>query len=173
MPEYFVVDDGDDGERSYTVETIGEETYRVVTPDEEEFVVEASEPEEGRLHLLRDHASHDVDVRETEEFFEVAMEGRRQHVEVLNEREMRMRTAGVGGRGADDPELVSPIAGTVVEISAEHETSVAEGETVVIVEAMKMENDLKAHRDGVMSEVHVEPGDSVEVGDTLVSISDE
>ena len=173
MPEYFVMNGDDDQERAYTIETIEEERYRVVTPEGEEFVVEGFEPESGRLHMLCGVDSHDVDVSETDDSFEIAMEGRRHHFEVLNEREKRMRVAGVGGRGADGPDLVSPMAGTVVEISADHEAAVEEGETVVIVEAMKMENDLKAHKTGVMTEVHVEPGDSVEIGDALVSISED
>lgn len=172
MPDYYVVDGDDEEERSYSVETIEEETYRVVTPDGEELVVEAVEPQEGRLHLLEEGNSHELDVRAADGAYELSIEGRRHFVEVLNEREKRMRTAGVGGRADDDPELVSPMAGSVVEISAESDSFVEEGETVVIVEAMKMENDLKAHRSGVLSEVHVESGDSVEIGDPLVAITD-
>lgn len=168
MPEYFVMD-GDD-ERTYEVETIGDERYRVVTPEGDEFEVEAFEPEDGRIHILREHESHDVDVRETDEDFEVALQGHRHKFEVLNEREMRMRKAGVGARGAEGPDLVSPMAGTIVEISADRDSEVDQGETVVIIEAMKMENDLQAHKAGVLAEVHVEPGDSVEIGDKLVSI---
>lgn len=170
MPEYFVMD-GDD-ERTYTVETIGDERYRVVTPEGEEFEVEAFNPEDGRIHILRGHESHDVDVRETEEDFEVALQGHRHRFDVLNESEMRMRTAGVGGRGAEGPDLVSPMAGSIVEISYESGSRVEQGETVVIVEAMKMENDLQAHKSGVLADIHVEPGDSVEIGDELVSIED-
>jgi len=170
MPDYFVME-GED-ERTYTVETLDGDRYRVVTPEGEEFEVEAFEPEPGRIHLLREHESHDVDVRETDEDFEVALRGHRHRFEVLNEREMRMRKAGVGAAGAGGPDLVSPMAGSVVDISAESGDRLEEGETVVIVEAMKMENDLQAHRAGVLSEVHVEPGDSVEIGDVLVSIED-
>lgn len=173
MPEYFVLNgDGDEDDPSYTVETIDDDTYRVETPDGEEYVVEAFEPESGRLHMLRGAESHDVDVTENEDTFEIAIEGRRHFFDVLNERQKRMRVAGVGGRGPDGPDLVSPMAGTVVDITADHESAVEEGETVVIVEAMKMENDLKAHKSGVMAEVHVAVGDSVEIGDALVSIGD-
>jgi biotin carboxyl carrier protein len=168
MPEYFVME-GDD-ERTYEVETIGDERYRVVTPEGEAFEVEAFEAENGRIHILRGHESHDVDVRETDEAFDVALRGHRHTFDVLNERERRMRKAGVGARGAEGPDLVSPMAGTIVEVSADRDSEVDQGETVVIIEAMKMENDLQAHKAGVLSEIHVEPGDSVEIGDELVSI---
>ena len=172
MPDYFVMD-GDE-ERTWSVETTDAGTYRVVTPEGKELEIEAFEPEEGRLHMLTETKSHDVDVyRDADEAYEVNIEGRRNHYEVLNERQKRMRQAGVGARGADGPDLVSPMAGTVVEVVADADAAVEEGETVVIVEAMKMENDLKAHKNGVLSEVHVGPGDSVEIGDALVSIGDE
>ncbi|MFB6352111.1 MAG: acetyl-CoA carboxylase biotin carboxyl carrier protein subunit [Bradymonadaceae bacterium] len=172
MPDYFV-QDGDDEDRTWTVETLDKDTYRVVTPEGEELEIEGYEPENGRLHMLEGVDSHDVDVHRTEENYEINIQGRRHHFEVLTERQKRMREAGVGGRGAGGPDLVSPMAGSVVEIVAEQGASVEKGETVVIVEAMKMENDLKAHKDGVLSEIHVEAGGSVEIGDALVSIEDE
>jgi biotin carboxyl carrier protein len=173
MPDYFVQngEDGDD-DRAYTVETLDDGSYLVVTPSGEELNVEAFEPELGRLHMLCGNDSHDLDVRETDESFEVATGGRRHTFDVLNERQKRMRRAGVGGRGADGPDLVSPMAGTVVGLTADKDNGVEEGQTVIIVEAMKMENDLKAHKTGTLTEVHVEPGDSVEIGDPLVSIGD-
>lgn len=170
MPDYFILD-GDD-ERAFTVETLDEGWYEVTTPDDETFVVDAYEPETGRIHLLKDGESHDVDIREIDESYEVTLEGLRHKIDVLNERQMRMRKAGVGGAGGGGPELESEIAGNVVEIVAAKDETVEKDETVVIVEAMKMENDIKAHKDGTIDAIHVEAGDSVEVGDTLVSIGD-
>lgn len=173
MPEYFVQNGEDEqDQRAYTVETLDDGSYRVVTPAGEELEIEAFEPEHGRLHMLCGNDSHDLDVRETDESFEVAIGGRRHTFEVLNERQKRMRQAGVGGRAADGPDLVSPMAGTVVELTAGKDNGVEEGQTVIIVEAMKMENDLKAHKKGTLTEIHVEPGDPVEIGDPLVSIGD-
>ncbi len=173
MPEYFVTNGaGEDEERSWTIETIDEETYRVVTPDGDELEVQAYEPEAGKLNMLCGTDSHDLDVHRSDDDYEVVVDGRREQFEILDERQKRMREAGVGGGGADGPELVTPMAGTIVEVTSDTGTAVEEGETVVIVEAMKMENDLQAHRSGVLSEVHVEPGESVEIGDALVSIAD-
>jgi len=172
MPEYFVQTD-DDEDRTWTVETLEDDTYRVVTPAGEELEVEAFEPENGRLHILDGVDSHDLDVHRTDEEFEINIRARRHVFEVLTERQKRMQEAGVGARGAEGPDLVSPMAGTVVEIVAGEGESVEEGETAAIVEAMKMENDLQAHKSGVVSKVHVGEGDGVEIGDALVSIEDE
>ena len=98
------------------------------------------------------------------------LRGESEHLYVLNERQKRMRIAGAAARGAGGPDLCSPMAGKVVAVCCEQGQQVDEGETVVIVEAMKMENDLKAHLSGAISAVHVAEGDAVEIGDVLVSI---
>jgi biotin carboxyl carrier protein len=172
MPKYYIPTDGDEDPRTFEVETLEDGRYKVVTPDDEELIVDAFEPERGHLHLLEGGRSWDLHYKNDDNDWAVGVDGQAHTMEVLNERQRRMRVAGVGGRGASGPELVSPMAGTVVSIVAEPGTEVEKGETVVIVEAMKMENGLKAHRDGTVDEVKVEPGDNVEIDDVLVTIVD-
>lgn len=104
--------------------------------------------------------------------FIAQLRGETHRVHVLNERERRMRIAGVGERGGGGPTLESPMAGKVVAVHVEEGASVEAGDKVVIVEAMKMENDLKAHKAGAVSRVCVAPGDTVEIGDVLLEIAD-
>lgn len=170
MPEYYV--DGDD-DRAYTVETIEEGRYRITTPSGDEHVVDAFEPEPGRLHILNGQQSRDISLRVEDETFEITYGGTQQKVEVLNERQKRMQVAGVSGRGGGGPELVSPMTGTVVSLEVEEGDSVEAGDTLIIVEAMKMENDLKAHKSGVLESFNVAPGDGVDSGDVLLTIAEE
>jgi acetyl-CoA/propionyl-CoA carboxylase biotin carboxyl carrier protein len=170
MPRYFIVD-GDE-QRSFHVERLDDGRFRVETPDETTYVVDAFEPEDGRLHMLfEDGDSVDVDVRHgggTD--FEVLVADEPHTLEVINERQRRMRAAGVGGARDAGPDLVSPMAGKVVALPAAPGDEVTEEDTVIIVEAMKMENDLKAHRPGRVTEIAVEVGQAVEIGDVLVTI---
>lgn len=169
MPNYFVLN-GED-EETYTVETLPDGRYQIVKPSGDEVIVDAFSPEPGRMHLLTGGGqSHDFAVREAGEEFVVQISGVDTHVEVLNERQRRMRAAGVGGRGAAGPDLKSPMAGMVVALRVAVGDTVAEGQVVAIVEAMKMENDLKAHLSGTVVAVSVTPGKPVEIGDVLVSI---
>ena len=170
MPEYYI--DGDK-DRAYQVETLEEGRYEITTPDGEVHVVDAFEPEEGRLHVLNGTKSRDISLRVEDETFEITYGGTQQAIDVLNERQMRMQVAGVSGRGGGGPELVSPMTGTVVSIEADPGDAVEAGETLVIVEAMKMENDLKAHKSGVLDEVMVGPGDGVDSGDVLLTITED
>ena len=80
------------------------------------------------------------------------------------------RRHGTDGPALDGPELVSPLQGTVVRVAVKPGQAVKRGEVVFVVEAMKMENELAAHRDGVVKTVHVAPGDAVRIGAALATI---
>jgi len=73
---------------------------------------------------------------------------------------------------ASGNDVVSPMHGAVVEIKVAQGDAIAEGQVVAVVEAMKMMNELRAHRAGVASIVHVEAGETVEAGARIVSIGD-
>ncbi|UTT46149.1 acetyl/propionyl/methylcrotonyl-CoA carboxylase subunit alpha [Micrococcus luteus] len=68
--------------------------------------------------------------------------------------------------------LTAPMQGTVVKVAAENGQTVAEGDLIVVVEAMKMEQPLAAHRAGVVSGLEVEPGQTVTAGTVVATIAD-
>jgi acetyl-CoA/propionyl-CoA carboxylase biotin carboxyl carrier protein len=77
--------------------------------------------------------------------------------------------AGGGGGGADA--LVSPIQGTVLKVAVEQGAVVEEGALIAIVEAMKMENEIVAHKAGTVAELPISAGAPVASGDTLAVIT--
>ena len=66
--------------------------------------------------------------------------------------------------------ISSPMPGTILSISAEPGKSVKKGDVLLILEAMKMENEIMAPHDAVVAGVHVNKGDSVDSGTPLVSL---
>jgi acetyl-CoA/propionyl-CoA carboxylase biotin carboxyl carrier protein len=78
--------------------------------------------------------------------------------------------AAARAQAADGALLRSPIQGTVVRVAVQPGETVRRGQTVCVVEAMKMENDVAAHRDGVLRELLTAPGAAVRVGDPLAEI---
>jgi len=72
-------------------------------------------------------------------------------------------------RGGD--ELPSPLSGVVVEIAVSPGTVVAQGDKVMVVEAMKMKTMISAHKSGKVSSISVAVGDGVEAGQALMVIS--
>ncbi|MFB1427520.1 biotin carboxylase N-terminal domain-containing protein [Micrococcus endophyticus] len=81
------------------------------------------------------------------------------------------RGAPVAGAVSTDA-LTAPMQGTVVKVAAENGQTVAEGDLIVVVEAMKMEQPLTAHRAGVVSGLEVEPGQTVSAGTVIATIAD-
>jgi acetyl-CoA/propionyl-CoA carboxylase biotin carboxyl carrier protein len=80
----------------------------------------------------------------------------------------RQHHAGVVGSGSGTVSV--PMQGTIVKVSVEVGQQVEAGETVVILEAMKMENNVNAEKGGVVKSIKVEAGDSVSAGDVIAVI---
>ncbi len=74
------------------------------------------------------------------------------------------------GRAKGPSRVEAPIPGKVVAIKVETGDTVEPGQTLVILEAMKMENDLIAEQGGVVASIHVEAGNIVEAGQVLVEL---
>jgi acetyl-CoA/propionyl-CoA carboxylase biotin carboxyl carrier protein len=85
----------------------------------------------------------------------------------------RERTKRGGGTAAPSGDvLTSPMQGTVLRVAIEPGAQVVEGSLIAIIEAMKMENEVTAHKTGTVAAVHIQPGASVGAGEPLVVISD-
>ncbi len=81
----------------------------------------------------------------------------------------RERSGGGGGGGGDT--LASPIQGTVLRVAVESGAEVEEGALIAVVEAMKMENEITAHKSGKVAELPIAVGASVATGDTIAVIT--
>jgi acetyl-CoA/propionyl-CoA carboxylase biotin carboxyl carrier protein len=80
------------------------------------------------------------------------------------------RSAAAGG-GAGGDTLISPLQGTVLKVAVEQGAAVEEGALVAVIEAMKMENEITAHKSGTVAELPIAVGASVASGDTLAVIA--
>ncbi len=132
----------------------------------------------GRLDLyslLVENESHEVFVEagsaNQPNVYGVLVSGERYLVKVQDERSRRLALAD---RSVKPPpgELIikAPIPGLVIKVGVTPGQVVAEGDSLVILEAMKMENELRAPREGTVHEVRVGPGDQVALGQVLLSI---
>ena len=78
------------------------------------------------------------------------------------------KPSGAGGGDAGD--LVTQMPGLVVKLKVRNGESVKKGDTLVILEAMKMENEIKSSRDGTVKEIHVREGEKVDQGRLLMEL---
>jgi acetyl-CoA/propionyl-CoA carboxylase, biotin carboxylase, biotin carboxyl carrier protein len=81
----------------------------------------------------------------------------------------RERKSGAGA-GASSESLPSPLQGTVLKVAVEQGAEVSEGDLICVIEAMKMENEIAAHRSGKVEELNVAEGAAVSSGDVLAVI---
>lgn len=102
----------------------------------------------------------------------VDVDGERSEAEAVDERTAIIRElSGAAGERLGPRPIVAPMPGLVVRVEVEPGQVVEAGQSIVIVEAMKMENDLVAEADGVVAAVHVEPGQTVDKDQLLVDLS--
>jgi acetyl-CoA/propionyl-CoA carboxylase biotin carboxyl carrier protein len=82
----------------------------------------------------------------------------------------RAASGSGGGGGAGTGKVAVPMQGTIVKVLVEVGQSVEAGQSVVVLEAMKMENQIEADKSGVVKAINVSPGDTVGAGDVVVVI---
>jgi acetyl-CoA/propionyl-CoA carboxylase, biotin carboxylase, biotin carboxyl carrier protein len=108
----------------------------------------------------------------------IEVEGRRFKVRVLRPepafaelaRRRRERSRGGGTTAAGRDAVVSPMQGTVLAVEVAEGDEVETGQVICVVEAMKMENEVHAHRSGRVSELSVVPGETVKTGQVICVI---
>jgi biotin carboxyl carrier protein len=100
------------------------------------------------------------------------IDGHRYEVEALDERTRAIRDlSSKGTRPAGPAPLTAPMPGLIVRVNVQAGDTVAPGAPVVVMEAMKMENELRAQSAGIVRAVLVQPGEAVEKGAVLVELS--
>jgi biotin carboxyl carrier protein len=159
------------GEQSYSVEIeeIGKSLYRVAI-DGNDFLVDGKKTGRTNYSLIVDNRSFEIEVDNSEDEYQVLVDGRNYHVHLVDERRVR-----VGG-GQSDIELQGrqkvsvPMPGKVIAVLVSEGDNVERGQGLVIVEAMKMENEVRSPIAGEVKEIKVKPGDAVEGGVVLVVV---
>lgn len=121
--------------------------------------------------LIVDGKSHEAYVAQGDENWQVLLRGRLFPVTVEDEREKRLRSAAGGGVAeAGEFHLKAPMPGLVVAIHVAEGQAVQKGQVLLILESMKMQNELKSPRDGTIGRLRVKAGETVEQKQTLLSV---
>lgn len=121
--------------------------------------------------LLADNQSFEGYVYAEDEQWQVLMGGTLYEVLVEDEQLRRLRLAGGGGGKESGPFLLkAPMPGLVVAVPVTEGQEVKKGDVLVVLESMKMQNELKAGRDGKVEKVKVKAGQTVDQGEVMVSV---
>ena len=105
--------------------------------------------------------------------YSIWSESHRFEVEALDERRRAIRDmAGASSESTGPAPLVAPMPGLVVRINVEAGDPIRAGQPLVVMEAMKMENELRSTSDGVVRAVRVQSGEAVEKGTVLIELAE-
>jgi acetyl-CoA/propionyl-CoA carboxylase biotin carboxyl carrier protein len=136
-------------------------------------IVESLQVEDGRPSVPVDARGRSVEHVRTVEVdgrrFEVRLSEPEPEWRALARRRRERVRHGVAGGGGRDA-VVSPMQGTVLAVSVADGDDVEAGQVICVVEAMKMENEVRAHRGGTISNLSVEPGQPVSTGQVICEI---
>jgi biotin carboxyl carrier protein len=157
--------------RSETVRVTGRDGRHHVTVGDRVIEVDARRPARGIYSLLIEGTSHVADVSATDRGTLVELDGSTYLVEVEEHTRHVIRTRGGSGTGAAGQTLQAPLPGKVTHVAVAVGDRVKRGDTVVVIEAMKMENEFKAAAAGTVTDVRVHAGQAVNPGDVLVRIA--
>ena len=173
----------DTGEQSQQREiTIDGTTYKIDWRFIAPLAVDAKGqvPAGGRYSLLLAGQSYEIFARlltkpgeDGSQAYEIHFAGQRFEVTVEDEREKALAGAVKSAHDTGEARVRAPMPGLVIGVPLEAGTTVTRGQTVVVLEAMKMENDLGAPKAGTIKEINVSKGQTVNQGDVLVVISAE
>ncbi len=126
---------------------------------------------EGYVSMIIDGASVPVSVEPIgEDTLRVTIDGRRTEVQVKDERDLLVEEFGLGEDAAAGGEVRAPMPGLVLDLLVEEGEEVAADQGLLVLEAMKMENELKAPSGGVVRTIHATSGDAVDKEALLIEI---
>lgn len=157
------------GEDVYTIEV--SQNGQVILNDQVIEVDFTQIGDSGLYSLLVDNQSFEALVELREGVWQVLLMGDLYEVQVMDERAQLMKArASTLAPETGEVAIKAPMPGLVVAMPVEVGQEIVKGDNLVILESMKMENELKAPRAGRVERVNVNAGDSVEQNQTLVVI---
>ncbi|MCX7755734.1 MAG: acetyl-CoA carboxylase biotin carboxyl carrier protein subunit [Anaerolineales bacterium] len=160
------------------ITTIEDKEYRVEIVDEKHIRINDQLLEVDLVavggqpvySLLISGKSYEAYIYPEEKEWQVLLRGQQYKAVVEDEREKRLKTAGGARAESGEFHLKAPMPGLVVSVPVEEGQSVKKGQVLVILESMKMQNELKSPRDGTVHRIRVRAGESVEQRQTLLSV---
>jgi len=139
------------------------------TIDERTVELEVSEPEPGVYLLKSGGRIFEASVSRAENGFQVSLQGHTFDINITDPKRLRgagSQTEHASGRA----EIRTAMPGKVVRILHQVGDDVEKGQGVIVVEAMKMQNEMRSPKSGVIAEIKTSEGETVSAGDVLVVI---
>lgn len=152
------------------------DVFRFRLGDQNERQAQLAEVEPGVFSVLLDGRSYEAHAERSDEcrdehgheFAWISVRGRRFHIAITDPR--RWTQSSAAAHGHDRETIVASMPGKIVRVLMQAGETVAAGQGVIVIEAMKMQNEMKARRAGRVTAVPVREGETVAAGAILATI---
>jgi biotin carboxyl carrier protein len=157
------------GDREFKVETEREKTI-----NGKPFEADIIEIRQGKFHIIRNHKSWSaeiVEVNREEKKVTVKIKNSIYHVSVKDKFDELLHDLGLDAANSKQvADVKAPMPGLVLNVMVKPGQKIQKGDAIIVLEAMKMENILKASADGEVKKIHVKKGDKVEKNQVMVNL---
>ena len=151
------------------VEEIEIAKYRILL-DDKEYIIDAHKTERDVFSIITNGRSFEVDLNDKGEYYEVLIDGNYFKIYASDEKKRFLKDNRRGGLAVGKQIISAPMPGKVAKMLVKVGEKVKIGDGIVVIEAMKMENELKSPIDGEVKEINVEEGIAVDKGTKLVVV---
>jgi biotin carboxyl carrier protein len=158
--------------KSYQANVSEGQTFELTTENLSDF--NAVQDAEGNFHILEDGQAYRAKIihgdKNTKQYT-VEVNGNPYTIQLADEYDKLVDKMGLKvGDAQHVSDVKAPMPGLVLEVNVSPGDTVAKGDALLILEAMKMENVLKSHGDGVVKSVHIKKGDAVDKAQLLIEM---
>jgi biotin carboxyl carrier protein len=156
--------------QEYKVEVVEyENNIFEVSINDEKHLVDFAQIEEGICSIIIDNKSYAVNINEKGDTHEILIDGDYYYVEILDEIKKMLREKKlVETKGKQI--LEAPMPGNITKLLVDEGDTVKKDQPLLILVAMKMENEIKSPKDGVVSKIYVKPNEAVTTGTKLIVV---
>ncbi len=129
---------------------------------------------ENQFHIVQDNNSFKIEIIKSDfqkKVYQISVNGNNYSVKIKDELDQLIKELGLTINGKQkDSNVKAPMPGIILDIQVVKEQKVVEGDALMVLEAMKMENILTAPKDGIIKSINVEKGVTVEKGELLIEM---
>ena len=157
---------------SYSVSVDENYEFQLVKKDTEN--IDQTELSGQKVHLLHNNKSFEIELLENDFInrnYSVKVNGNIYRVNVGTPLDALIKEMGLSlGNDSFEDEIHAPMPGIILEVNVAEGDEVKKGDSLCVLEAMKMENTLTASRDGIVKTVNIAKGDTVDKGKLLIEL---
>ena len=145
------------------------------TLEENEKDFDVIEIKDGIFHIIKNNRSYNVEVlkaNKEEKTFIIRVNGNKYTVELKDKYDDLLKQLGIEiGSSAKVKEIKAPMPGLVVDVRVKEGDMVKQGDGLIVLQAMKMENIIKSPAEGSIKKVHIKKGDAIEKNQIMISFA--